>query len=95
MKNAIFEKHCFEPTKSAFSELQRFQNNLKVKLNQLAIGKEVGCVNLYYDKEGSTLVSLSMRKLDHSVIDFSLEECVEITTIDDYVRIMQYQKLIS
>jgi FkbM family methyltransferase len=80
--------HCFEPGKSAYSELlQACRNNSRIQLNQFALGSEPGTVQLYYDKPGSNLASLTKRRLQHFHIPFDNQEDVKVDTIDNYCRI--------
>lgn len=77
--------HCFEPSAENFRFLVgSFGRDDRIKLNNLAIGKENGEALLYYDVAGSGLASLTRRRLDHLGINFDKSESVKITTIDDY-----------
>jgi FkbM family methyltransferase len=77
--------HCFEPSKKTFALLSTNLGKVKnVYLNNFGFGKEKGEFNLYYDKEGSGLASLTKRKLDHFNIEFTESEKVDIDTIDNY-----------
>jgi FkbM family methyltransferase len=77
--------HCFEPGKETFKYLvESAKPDPHIKLNNIGIGKEKSEAILYYDRAGSTLASLTKRKLDHFKIDFSGSEKIEISTIDHY-----------
>ena len=77
--------HCFEPGSTAFGLLvENSRHNDRIKLNNIALGKEAGEVTLYFDKPGSGLASLTKRKLDHFNIYFSQSEMVTMRTLDDY-----------
>ncbi len=77
--------HCFEPSYWTFNRLKENSPDLsQVKLNNLALGKEIGEMNLYYDKQGSGLASLSKRRLNHFNIEFEQSETVKIDTLDHY-----------
>jgi len=77
--------HCFEPGRETFKILgESSRKDQRIKLNNLGISKEKGEMSLHYDRVGSTLASLTKRKLDHFGIDFSKTEKVEINTLDDY-----------
>jgi FkbM family methyltransferase len=77
--------HCFEPSKKTFELLkQNVVQSKNIHLNNFGFGKEKGEFQLYYDKEGSGLASLTKRKLDYLNIDFSKSEKVKIDTVDNY-----------
>lgn len=85
LQGKSFLIHSFEPSKYTFnslkSNLEKYSN---IIFNNIGIGKEIGELQLYYDKPGSGLASLSQRRLDHFDIDFNLSETVIINTIDNY-----------
>ena len=75
----------FEPGSEAFISLSKnSKDDHRIKLNNLAIGREKGEMTLYYSSPGSELASLTKRKLDHFGIDFDQSENVEVDTIDNY-----------
>jgi len=77
--------HCFEPGHETFAILvEASEEDNRIKLNNIGLGKEKSEAILHYDSAGSGLASLTERKLDHFNIDFSKEEKVEIDTIDNY-----------
>jgi FkbM family methyltransferase len=77
--------HCFEPGSDTFRQLaEMVKGDSRIKLNNLALGKEKGVATLHYDTVGSGLASLTKRKLDHFGIDFEKSESVAVDTIDDY-----------
>jgi len=79
--------HCFEPSTTAFKELNDSATGKRhIKLNNLALGEEPNHSVLYCDNEGSGLASLTKRRLEHFNIDFSKEERVPVDTIDSYCR---------
>jgi hypothetical protein len=53
-------------------------------LNNFGLGRENGIHELFYDKVGSGLASLSKRRLDHFDIQFEESEQVNIQTLDAY-----------
>ncbi|WP_404787948.1 FkbM family methyltransferase [Altericista sp. CCNU0014] len=80
-----YSVHCFEPGSSTFKNLAQFYDNDKrIKLNNIGLGKEKKEATLHYDTIGSGLASLTKRKLDHFGIDFNKTETVQIDTIDNY-----------
>jgi len=80
-----FTIHCFEPSKSAFSELTLVSiNDPKVQINHCALGIEPGESRLYYDQESSGLASMSKRNLDYLGIDFDCSEKIRVDTVQAY-----------
>lgn len=78
---------AFEPSQIAFLELKkRFQENKKVKVFNLALGKQNEISKLYADKSGSGLGSLTRRRLDHFGIEFNHYEDVKIQTLDTWIE---------
>jgi FkbM family methyltransferase len=76
--------HCFEPSRAAFERLEQGARDPAVVLNPFGLGKAAGEAELYADKPGSGLASLSRRRLDHFGIDFSHRERVRLETLDGY-----------
>ena len=80
-----FSIHCFEPGHDTFKSLvSSFKEDKRIRLNNIAIGKEKGQALLHFDSIGSGLASLTKRRLDHLGIDFDESERVEISTVDNY-----------
>lgn len=80
-----FNIHAFEPGLSTFKALSTSCDEYdNVILNNIAFGKQVGKSKLYYEKEGSTLASLSKRQLDNDTISFNCSETIKIDTVDNY-----------
>jgi FkbM family methyltransferase len=77
--------HLFEPSKSNFEKLQsRFSDNLNIHLNNLAISDISGVANLYTDKYGSGLASLTKRKLEHFDISYDKSEVITTIRLEEY-----------
>jgi len=77
----------FEPSSDAFRQLtNRFHNNPNVILVNCALGAESREANLYFDKAGSGLASLSQRNLDHLDVSFEKSEIISIKTGREYVE---------
>lgn len=77
--------HCFEPGVEPFGHLEKTHNqDARILLNNLAVGKEDGSATLYYDFAGSGSASLTRRQLDHRGISFDQSEPVTVATIDSY-----------
>jgi len=49
--------------------------------------------NLYFDKPGSTLASLSKRRLRHLSIDFNQYEKIQIDTLDNYCSLNAIERI--
>jgi len=82
--------HCFEPGRLAFQNLERnLGGNPHVYLNHCGLAAERGERELYYFQEGSTLASLTRRRLDHfrrsneAAVE-ATSEIVRLTTLDSY-----------
>jgi FkbM family methyltransferase len=81
------EIHVFEPSKVNTSYLERrFNGDALVKVISAALSDQTGVANLFSDRPGSTLGSLSKRKLDHFNMDFSHREVVSTIRFEDYWR---------
>jgi len=79
---------CFEPSQVASEILsERFSRISNVRIVQIGIGKQRETTQLWADRAGSGLGSLSRRRLDHFGIDFSFTEKVEVTTLDEWTGI--------
>ena len=80
-----FQVHAFEPGQQAFEHLsEQFAEYPNVVLNNFGLGAEGGKFDLFYDKAGSSLASLSRRRLDHFGIEFKHSEQVTLQRIDAY-----------
>ncbi len=77
--------HAFEPSKYTYQVLS---DNAKIysniTLNNMALGRQVGEFELFYDELGSGLASLTKRELAHFDIDFKFSEKVQVDTLDNY-----------
>ena len=89
-----FYIHAFEPGKYSYSKLSdNLQKASNVKLNNCALGKNTGEVELFYDKEGSEMASLTKRKLDHLKIQFENKEIVKLDTLENYCSAHEITKI--
>jgi len=76
---------AFEPSKIAFSNLtNRFANDERVTMVNIALGKVSKESTLYADEGGSGLGSLTERRVLHFDLGFNHREEVEIQTLDDW-----------
>ncbi len=77
--------HCFEPGCETFKILRESaRGDERIKLANIALGRECGEGILHFDRAGSGLASLTPRRLEHFGIDFSHSERVAIGTVDSY-----------
>ena len=77
---------AFEPSSEAFKALSdRFRNHSNVTLVNSALGSKNGEVNLFSDRAGSGLASLTKRKLDHLGIQFEKSETIFIRTGESWI----------
>ena len=77
--------HAFEPGQAAFAALSQAAGGLpQVTLNNLGLGSRSGEVELYADRPGSTLASLSKRSMGHLGISFDHVEKIRLETLDSY-----------
>jgi FkbM family methyltransferase len=88
------EIHAFEPSPVAFRTLQdTFGGMSNAHLNNFGLSHENGEVQLFSDRPGSGLASLSRRRLDHFGIDYEASERVRMRLLDDYCRERQVQRI--
>jgi FkbM family methyltransferase len=85
LRNLEPDIHSFEPSQYTYNMLcESAKKYTSVKLNNMALGKTSGQAELYYERDGSWLASLSKRRLDHFDIDFKYSETIRIDTLDNY-----------
>ena len=79
------EAFLFEPSK-AHKELYKntFKNMNNVHINHLALSNVNGKQKLYYDQPGSSLASLTKRRLDHFRTYMNYSEEIETIRFDDF-----------
>ena len=85
--------HSFEPGNATYSTLKRNvdvatpqKGGVRITLNNLGLSNSSGEMELFYDREKSGLASLYPRQLDYFGIDFSKKETVRLSTVDNYCR---------
>lgn len=82
-----FQIHCFEPSHTTFAYLAaNSKEDVRIKLNNIALGKERGEALLYYDSPSSGLACLTKRRLNHLDKVLGKSEKVRLDTIDNYCR---------
>ena len=92
------EAHLFEPSEINFNILKnKFSFSNAIKINKIALSKSSSKAKLYSDKPGSSLGSLTKRRLDHFDIQMSSEEAVDLLRFDEYWKknntIIDYVKI--
>ena len=77
--------HLFEPSETNFLFLKKiFFNFDDVNINNLGLSDSNSIADLYFNKAGSGLASLTKRKLDHFNIKFDKSEKVNLVRFDNY-----------
>jgi len=77
--------HAFEPSQVAYQVLySRMGGNENMMLNNMALGRETGKADLFFDHAGSVLGSLAKRRLGHYRIQLQQSEQVQVETLDNY-----------
>lgn len=85
LNNLDYCIHSFEPSEDAFNLLHdKFKYKSNIIFNKFGLSNYIGEANLFYDKKGSGLASLTKRRLDHFGINFNNFEKVKIDTLDNY-----------
>ncbi len=78
---------AFEPSEKAFAKLRiRFSGNKLVRCENMALGRVNGKAQLFSDKSGSGLGSLTKRRIEHFDINFEHEEEITVKTLDSWMR---------
>ena len=94
LSDISFYVHAFEPSRQTYDSLSaNVKGYSNVLLNNFGLGKENDESELFYDKIGSGLASLTKRRLDHFGIDFRYSEKVKIQTLDDYCKNQNVQNI--
>jgi FkbM family methyltransferase len=88
---------AFEPSSKTFEGLRRNTDHInQIQIEQLGFSNFSGSSTLYSDAPESGFASLSKRRLEHFGIQFSDEEVVQITTLDEYTsKLGVYPSLIK
>ena len=85
--------YCFEPVKNTFALLtQNLKNYPSIKLYQLAMGEKPGKVEIYH-KENTQLNTLVSALNEPAKNNGSTSEVIEITTVDEFVKINGLTKI--
>lgn len=84
-KNPKLEIHVFEPSATNVVKLRhRFADDVNITIVPVAVSDESGLGTLYSDRPGSSLSSLTKRKLDHFNIEFQRQEAIRVIRFEDY-----------
>ena len=79
------EIHIFEPSSVNISKLKsRFANDGRITVNAAAVSSATGEATLYSNSPGSTLGSLTKRRLDHFNTKFDNTERVHTVRFEEY-----------
>ena len=82
----------FEPSSVNKPILENeFSKLPNVSINACALSNNNGKQNLYYDKPGSVLASLTNRRLEHFNIDMNNNETVDIKRFDTFWKTTEYK----
>jgi len=83
-----------EPQSALMPTLEAIAHqDARVQIINTAMGRSAGSAVLYSDKVGSGLASLTKRKLDHVAIDMSLQEHVEVVSLDCLAQSMGFDHI--
>jgi len=86
-RNKNLEIHIFEPSKINVHKLNsRFAHDKLIKVVSLGVSDENGVATLFSDSPGSSLASLSNRKLEHFNIQFNVTEEISTIRFEEYWR---------
>ncbi len=89
-----FDIHSFEPSKATFDVLlKNVGANERVTVNNFGFGDKPETVKLFQMGPVSGLSSVYERRLEHSGIDMSQYEQVQIRTIDDYCKEKKIERI--
>ena len=84
-KVASIESHIFEPSELNYNILKdKFLFSNSIKINKIALSNSNSKAKLYTDKPGSSIGSLTKRRLDHFDIEMNNEEEVDLIRFDEY-----------
>ena len=86
-RRANLEIHIFEPAGVNVKKLKStFSDDSLVTVNACGISNSARGATLFSDEHGSSLGSLTKRRLDHFGIDFNVKEEVLLIRFEDYWR---------
>jgi FkbM family methyltransferase len=81
------ELSCFEPSKTAFTELvQKLSDYDNVKTYNLGFGEHNETTTLYSNQPGSGWDSVYARRLDHLGLELKHAEEIQLRRLDDFCR---------
>lgn len=77
--------YAFEPMSASASKVsKRFSDNTRVRVINAAVGRSSGVAELWADQSGSSLASLTRRRLEHYGTNFDFSEEVDVVTLDEW-----------
>lgn len=85
LRATAFQIHAFEPSLQTFEILSKeIPATSYIILNNLALGNQSGTTQIFSEKAGSGLASLSQRRLTHFGLTLQHTEQIQIDTLDHY-----------
>lgn len=86
--------HLFEPTNKCYSILKgKFDAQKNIQLNKSGISEKEGKMDIFFEKEGSTLASLYKRNLGHLNIEMQQKEQIDLVRLDNYIEQKQIKHI--
>ncbi|MBR4719902.1 MAG: FkbM family methyltransferase [Lachnospiraceae bacterium] len=88
--------HAFEPMDKSFEIYKKAVSDIKdVDFHYVPNGlaEEAGTVPIFFNNDTSIIASLYKRQLDYFDIDFNKEETIQLTTIDEYCRTNNVERI--
>jgi len=88
---------AFEPSSNAAAQLRRsFVDRRNLEIVEIALGNSAGEAVLYFDEPGSVLASLLNRDLSFLEVNFSNQQKVQVTKLDDFcAKTLTYPEIIK
>ena len=77
--------YAFEPDQKSASQFEhRFAAEPRVELARIALGAKTGSATLWADTSGSSLASLSRRRMDSQTAEFDHSQVVAVVELDNW-----------
>jgi FkbM family methyltransferase len=80
------ELHSFEPQPHAYNQLIKVSDSKSFNTHQLAVGKEKGELELFFNREGSVYASMYPSSYDFINISLSKSIKVPVVTLDEFCK---------
>jgi len=86
--------YLFEPQKKCFDDLKnKFLSNKNVVINNFGASDKEGDVDIYFDKEKSSLASIYHRNLDYYGLNMNKSEKILLKRMDKYIESVNIAKI--